>query len=398
MVTSAKLTKSDIDGFQYTGGWDVRWDSDVTGLGLRIYPSGKKAFILRYRHHTTSKTMVLGRFGGDMTLKQARDTAQDRLSEVRQGMDPLAERKRERHSGTFGELRTKYLDFKEIVKKRKTWREDEARLDRHIPASWKARPAKAIKPREIDELHKKIGADHPYEANRLLSLLRHMFRMAETAAWEFVPSGHKNPAADIERYPETKRKRFLTEQEMPLLARAIDRQPNVYVRAALWLYLLTGLRKAELLSAKWENIDWDRKRLRLPDTKAGEEQSVALSAQALAVLKAAPKREKNPYILPGKKKGRHLVNISKPWREVRKQAKCEDLRLHDLRRSVGSWLTQSGVDLNVIKDALRHADLSTTLIYARLGEDPAREAFEEHGKAIMKASKGPLRVVGGDIE
>lgn len=398
MATQTKLKKSDISGFQYRGGWDVRWDGTVTGLGLRIYPSGKKAFILRYRHHTKSKTMVLGRFGRDMTLDQARDMARDLLSEVRQGLDPLAERKRERHSATFGELQSKYIDFKENVMKRKTWKTDESRLERHIPSSWSARKAKAIKPREIEELHKKIGGEHPYEANRLLSLLRHMFRMAETAAWEFVPAGHKNPAVDIERYPEKKRKRFVSQQEMPRLAAAINKQPNVYVRSALWLYLLTGLRKTELLAAKRRDIDWHSKRLRLPDTKSGEEQSVALSAPALAILKAAPKQEGNPYILPGKRKGQHLVNISKPWLTVRVEAGCEDLRLHDLRRSVGSWLTQSGVDLNVIKDALRHADLSTTLIYARLGEDSAREALEEHGKAIMNATGGPLRVVGGNDE
>lgn len=392
-----KLTKRNIEAFTYRGGWDVRWDDAVTGLGLRIYPSGKKAFILRYRHFGVSKTMVLGRFGRDMTLDEARIEAQDLLALVRKGVDPLEERKRDRHAGTFGELKTKYLDFKKDVKKRKTWEEDKARLDRHIPSSWKGRKVQSIKPREIEDLHKKLGALRPYEANRLLALLRHMFRMAATDAWGYAPAGHPNPAADIEKYPEAKRARFLTRKELPKLAKAIDKEPSVYVRAALWLLLLTGLRKSELLSAKWDDIDWDRKRLLLPNTKSGEAQFVALSAPALAILKSVPKQEKNPFILPGRRKGQHLVNISKPWLEVRKRAKCEDLRIHDLRRSVGSWLTQAGVDLNVIKDALRHADLSTTLVYAHLGEDPAREALEQHGAAILKAAgeKGPLRIVEG---
>ncbi len=74
-----------------------------------------------------------------------------------------------------------------------------------------------------------------------------------------------------------------------------------------------------------------------------------------------------------------------------------DLWLHDLRRSVGSWMTQAGVDLNVVKDALRHSNLKTTLTYARLGADPAREAMEAHGKRILEAAgkRGPVEVVRG---
>ena len=65
-----------------------------------------------------------------------------------------------------------------------------------------------------------------------------------------------------------------------------------------------------------------------------------------------------------------------------------DVRLHDLRRSVGSWMTGAGVDLNLIRDALRHANISTTLTYARLGADAARAAMEDHGRRILDAATG----------
>ncbi len=105
--------------------------------------------------------------------------------------------------------------------------------------------------------------------------------------------------------------------------------------------------------------------------------------------------EGNPYILPGKKEGRPLVNISKAWGRIRKAAKIEDVRIHDLRRTVGSWLSSDSVDLNQIKEALRHASISTTLTYARLGADPARKAMESHGKKVMKMA-GNVRPVNGD--
>ena len=98
---------------------------------------------------------------------------------------------------------------------------------------------------------------------------------------------------------------------MKRVAVAIDTEANVYVRAAMWLYLLTGVRKTELLQAERADIDWNAAQLHLPDTKSGEEQFVALSAPALAILQAVPAMEGNPYLLPGAKKGRHLVNIDK---------------------------------------------------------------------------------------
>jgi integrase len=117
----------------------------------------------------------------------------------------------------------------------------------------------------------------------------------------------------------------------------------------------------------------------------------------LAILQGIPKQEGNPHIFPGAKSGHHLVNITKPWHRIRKAADVDDLRLHDLRRTVGSWMTQAGVDLNLIRDALRHQNISTTLTYARLGQDAAREAFEDHGRRILEAAgrRGPLAVVEG---
>ena len=89
------------------------------------------------------------------------------------------------------------------------------------------------------------------------------------------------------------------------------------------------------------------------------------------------------------------MNIGLPWDRIRKAAGIEDVRLHDLRRTVGSWMSQAGVDLNKIKDALRHSKITTTLIYAQLGEDAAREPMEQHGRAILQAAgrRGPMAIV-----
>jgi integrase len=152
---------------------------------------------------------------------------------------------------------------------------------------------------------------------------------------------------------------------------------------ALWLYLLTGMRKSELLSAKWTDIDWQRQELRLGKTKAGRVHYVPLSAPAIAILRDLPRIEGSPYILPGHVHGRPLGNINKSWERIRKAAGVEDVRLHDLRRTVGSWLAPSGNSLHLIGHVLNHSNQATTAIYARFGQDHVRQALEEHAARIM---------------
>ena len=393
---ATKLTQRGIKSATYRGGWDVRWDSAVPGLGLRIYPSGKKAFVLSYRAKGRKRLMVLGRYGADLTLDKARTKAGKERGKLGDGIDPLEEKRAAGRGKTFGELIEDFMERHVEAQGLKTAKAIRRRLERNVPASWKSRHADAIEGWEIEELHQRIGKTRPYEANRFLENLRTMYRHAPR--WKYVDPSALNPTDDIKKFKERKRKRWVKPEELPPLAKAIDAEPNIYVRAAIWLYLLTGLRKSELLEARRDDVDWERGQLRLPETKAGEEQVASLSAPALAILQALPRQEKNPYILPGAKKGRHLVNIDKPWRRIRTAAGVEDVRLHDLRRTVGSWLTQGGVDLNRIKDALRHAKIETTLVYARLGEDAAKPVMEEHGRRILEAAgkHRPAEVVGLD--
>ena len=388
----AKLTKRAIDSFRYRGGWDVRWDDDIPGFGVRIYPSGKKAFVLSYRADGRKRLMVLGRYGADLTLDQARTRARRHLVQVRDGLDPLEERSKKAAGQTFKVLIEAYIERHAKVHK-KTWKDDLQRLNRHVPAGWLHRKASSITREEIAELHDRIGRETPYEANRFLEVLRMAFNLARF--WRFVDETAPNPAQGITRYRERKRARWVKPQEIPALARAIDAQPNLYVRAALWLYLLTGVRKTELLCAKWDDVDFDQQVLTLPETKSGETQFAALSAPAVAILRSIPRLPDNPHLLPGLKPGAHLTNIDRYWRVIRKEAGIEDVRLHDLRRTVGSWLSQAGVELNTIKNALRHANISTTLTYARLGADPAREAMEAHGRRVMEIVGRPRLVEGG---
>ena len=119
-----------------------------------------------------------------------------------------------------------------------------------------------------------------------------------------------------------------------------------------------------------------------------------LNQPAVEILKSLPVTEGNPYVLPGRNGLGHLVNIDKPWRRIRKAAGLEDVRLHDLRRTVGSWLAQDGISLHLIGKVLNHADAKTTAVYAHFDDLDQRRALEEHGASIVSAAGSFLPVSG----
>ncbi|WP_295448059.1 site-specific integrase [uncultured Thiodictyon sp.] len=382
------LTKRSVEGMTYEGTGrnpDYRWDPEVKGFGVRVYPTGLKTFLIAYRSGARKRFLKLGTLGKDMTAEQARAAAKTKLGAVVQGADPAESRDQDRQGETVRELCVAYLERYAKVHK-KSWSEDERRINNRILPAWASLKAKAIKRADVAALHSKIGTkeDHPYEANRVRELVAKMFELAHR--WGFVPEDHRNPAQGIDDYKETKRDRWVTPDELPRLAQAINEEPNESARAALWLYLLTGCRKSELLKAQWADVDWTREALRLADTKNGKTHYIPLSPPAVALLRDMPRTDDNPFILPGKLPGAHLVNVSKPWGRVRAAAGVEDVRLHDLRRTVGSWLAQSGNSLHLIGRVLNHSTQSTTAVYARFGEDSVRAALDQHGARLMGAA------------
>jgi integrase len=382
---SVRLTKRILDATAYEGDSKSRyvlWDEDPPGFGCRIYPSGKKAFVLSYRVEGRKRLMTLGTFGA-LTLDGARKAARAALAKVEtQAGDPLAERQKAARGETVADLCREYMERHGNGKK--SGEDDQRRINKHILPAWRGLKARAIKRSDVAALHSKIGKAHPYEANRVLALLSKMFGLARR--WGFVSDDHPNPARDIDRFRELKRDRWITPEELPRLAKAINEEPNETARFALWLYLLTGARKTELLKARWEDLDETRAELRLADTKAGRTHYIPLSAPALALLNQIPRIPDNPYILPGRVEKASLVNIDKPWRRVRKAAGVEDVRLHDLRRTVGSWLAQAGNSLHLIGRVLNHTNQSTTAVYARFGEDHVRAALEQHAERLLGAA------------
>ena len=388
------LTKRMIDSATYKGQstvaangkkrWsrDIRWDDKIPGFGLRIYPSGRKAFVLNYRGPNRRERLITIGLYGPLTVHQARDRAHKLLVEVKDGGDPLKER-RALPDLSVREFADLYMERHSRPQK-KTWKEDERRLKSHILPAFGSRALTDVRRADITRLHSGIGADTPVEANRVLTLVGGIFAKAE--AWGYVPEGHPNPARGIDRFQERSRDRWLRPEEVERLLSAVAEETDLYVRAAFRLYLQTGLRKGELLQLKWQDIDFKRAELRIPYTKSGRPHSLSLTETALAILRELPRSIHSDWVFPGHGTN-HRKDLKRPWQRIRKRAGLDDVTIHDLRRTVGSWMAQAGVPLQVIGEVLNHRHPDVTRIYARLAEDQGRHALQAVEHKIKELEK-----------
>lgn len=384
------LTKTLIDNSTFEGnnhGAYVLWDDKTAGFGIRIYPSGKKSFMLKYRVYGRQRNMVIGQYGRQMTLHQARNIAIQKLGEINGGKDPLAIKQAKFKSYTVEKLANKYLKEHAKVYK-KSWKNDKSQIDKIILEEWKNRKASSITRVDVDRLHKKIGQNNgKYQANRTLATISKMFELA--IGWGILEAGSINPARGIEKFKEEKRHRAIDAKELPRLAKAIETEESPYVKAAIWLLLFIGCRKNELLTAKWEFVNFEKRIITFPETKSGRSYSAPLSTRAIEILQNLPQEKENPYILPGRKYGHHLVNLMKPWQRILAKAGLpKTIRLHDLRHTFGTSLSNTGASLTIVGAAMNHSQPSVTARYALPSEDPIRVAVEEHANWLESASKG----------
>lgn len=213
-------------------------------------------------------------------------------------------------------------------------------------------------------------------------MLQTVFNRAIEWGW-----GQSNPAKGVRKFKEQSRDRFLQSDELPRLFKALQLEPNDAVRDYVLLSLFTGARKGNVLSMRWEQINFDRATWAIPMTKNGESHTVPLVESALQILHIRRARIKTDWVFPSHGVTGHLVEPKKAWKRILERAEIKDLRLHDLRRSLGSWQAVTGASLPVIGKTLAHKHVNTTAIYARLNLDPVRESMDKATKAMLESMK-----------
>jgi integrase len=347
---------------------------------MRVFPSGRKSYVCSYRILGRFRIATLGRADA-LTLDDARKKARAYLGRVASNLDPQAAKDTADASGTVKALCEEYMR-RHAEKKKRSWKDDQSYIDRILVPKLGSRLVAGITSVDIAKIHSEIGRDHPYAANRFLEIASKMFVLGRT--WGRLPKDAENPAVGIEQFPEQKRRRYITTAEMPKLAAAIDAEGNDFARHAVWLLLLTGVRRTELLNAKWSDIDWDLRTLYIGKTKNGEPVLAPLSHAAIEHLKMIPHIEGNPYIICGKLTGLPLKGLQPAWARIRTAAALQNVRLHDLRRTVGSWLVREGSSLHLVGAVLNHKDSKTTAGYAYFQIEDRQAALDRHGEKVIE--------------
>lgn len=382
------LTVRNVKTARYQGGQDIRWDDQVPGLGLRVNPGGTKSYVLKYRTNGgRSRLHKLGR-ADVLTLAQARDRAKRAHIDILDGKDPQVERQHDRASITVEDFVDEYIKRHSKPNKR-SWKEDQRRLKR-VKAKLGKVALQDLTSADVSSLHSSIGKTAPVEANRIVQLLAAALNKA--AEWGRIPKETINPAdADsVKRYSERSRERFLTREELPRVLGALGDVENIYVRSVFMLILFAGLRKSEALRLEWSHVDLENGLIRIPETKNGGGRSIPLTDAAVRLLEELPREKGNPYTFAGHHRGKHVSRstVNRTWRTVREAAGVEDVTIHDLRRTCGSWLAMQGVGLPIIGAILGHSSPQATAIYARLQPDAGREALGRYTEMLSTVEQG----------
>jgi integrase len=355
------------------------YDTKTRGLGVCVLPSGKKTFIMYRKINGRPERINLGNIQ-DFSIEQIRGKAGEINALIAKGENPAQKHRLSKAEITLGELFNEYMTRHAKVHK-SSWREDERQFTCYL-SSWKQRKLSAIRKSDIQKLHQEIGCNNGfYAANRLLALISSLFNRAnEYSLWDKT-----NPADGIKKFKENSRSRFLQADELPRFFNALAEEPNGHARDYILLSLLTGARKGNVLAMNWDDISLEMGLWNIPRTKNGDSHTVPLVPQALEILKNRYATKENKWVFPSNGKSGHLADPKKPWQRILKQAGIQDLRIHDLRRSLGSWQASTGASLAIIGKTLAHRNVNTTAIYARLNIDPVRDAMNKATQAIWDA-------------
>lgn len=365
----------------------IRPHGELPGFGVRVTSAGAKAFVLRYRNADgRDRTLTIGS-SPSWTVGKAAEQAKSLRRKVDAGEDPLAERQGQRDAPTIADLCDRFTREHMGKLRPSTAREYTAIIDKLIlPELGRTKKVASLRHTDVDQMHRGIGEHAPYRANRAVAVLSKMLSLATKWEWR---SGD-NPARGIERAPEQKRERFLSPREIAAMSEALNAHHETISANAIRLLLLTGARRGEVLSATWDQFDFNSGVWTKPysGTKQKRDHRVPLSTPALKLLvnmQAEAAADGQRYVFPGT--NGHLTEIKKSWASVCKAAGIEGARLHDLRHSFASVLASSGLSLPIIGQLLGHSQTATTARYAHLLDDPLRAATERAGEIITAAGK-----------
>ena len=382
-----RITRKAVDALSARDREYMLWDCDIKGFGVRVHPSGRKVYLVKYRHQGRVIKKTIGPHDA-IPPTAARARAAEIITVAKTGRDLMGRVLPTRKDGTstMHDLAERFLEeYVPAHCKPSSAHSYEMALRRHVLPRLGNRGVADVTRGDVATLHQQMRGT-PYAANRTVGILSAMFTAAEL--WGLRPEG-SNPCRHVKRFREQPRERFLSDVEYRRLGAALREAESTgavaaSAIAAVRLLMLTGCRLSEIMNLRWENVALEAAELRLPDSKTGAK-VVHLGDPAVAVLRGVAREEGNPWVITGRRPGSRLASLHFPWGRIRRSAGLDDVRLHDLRHSFASRAVALGESLPMIGKLLGHTQVQTTARYAHLGHDTVKASASRVGDSIGEA-------------
>ena len=379
---AVKLSKRTIDALSVERGDKVFWDRDQPGFGIRVHATGRKIYVAQARTPGgLPKRAAIGRYV-EMTTEDARRKAAEIVDRIRRGEDPVPPPPVK--EPTVADLAERYMTAHVKVNCRPGTAALFGRLlRRHILPELGGLRLSEVDRSHVSALHYRLRGT-PTQANHAVSVFSKMFKLA--VAWGMTPA-RPNPCRSVKCYRQRGRERFLSADEYARLGRVLFEAETEGPRmaaavAAIRLLLLTGCRRNEIVTLRWDDIDRSAGELRLRETKTGARR-VPLTPAVERVLAGIPRIEGNPWVIAGKKPGSRLKRIDVLWYRLagaRRPGRCAPSRLPAF--SFASQALALGEGLPLIARLLGHKTVMTTLKYAHLARDTEKASAAKVGDSI----------------
>jgi integrase len=339
-------------------------DEGAPGLSVCVTAAGAKTFVVYKRVRGRPVRVRLGSWPDELGIDPARKLTLQTNAQIARGEDPREAKVAARGEITLGRLMTLHIEYQRP--RARTWRIMQRRFELHL-SRWKSRRLSDITRGDVQALHARLGERHgKFIANRMVSLLSTLYARTGTAHGWTGP----NPAKGIERFREKSRTRFLHADELPRFFLALNGESELFKDFFL-LLLLTGARRGNVLAMRWDDVHLDRREWTIPasEFKTGEAMTVALVPEAVDILTRRRTSSAGPWVFPSYGASGHIITPKFAWQRILARAGLADLRIHDLRRTYGSWMTAAGTSLPIVGKALGHRSQAATAVYARLNLD-----------------------------
>jgi integrase len=369
-------------------------DTKEKGLRLAVSGTGTKSFQFQRWSGEKQRPVILtlGKWPG-LPLDAARKQATVLRAKVDAKQDPQSEKKQKRDTLTVAEILDLYITEHALPHKRSA-KDDQAKIRLHLKPTFGTRRVDEVTPDSVRSWHTKLTKTMtPAAANRHMALLRSVYNV-------MLPD-LPNPCRTTKAFKEYSRDRFLQPEELERFFLAVEEERQVGnpdIADYLLLSIFIGARRSNVLAMKWSDIDLSREQWRI----SGEESKnksimlVPLVGEVLEILTRRRQMISSVFVFPGSGKTGHLAEPYKGWQRVVKRAGLEDVRLHDLRRTMGSYQTIGGASTAIVGKTLGHKHAASTAVYARMTLDPVREAMEK-AVALMRTpvEKKVVNITGG---